>query len=416
MLQKSEPGQFQADEASDEASPLPGWRRPFLIGAIFSGFVACSLLYDALPPILAPLARHFGGGQRGELIAQLASTVPLFGVMVSGLVAGLLIERQGLRGALFAALVVFALTGSAGLVIDDPWLLLGTRWVMGFANGVMQACCTSLIALYYTGVARARMNGLLITVGSASGFIFVLIAGQMAAHFSWRGPFALHGLVAAVFAFPILLMGPARRVTATGHGAWANLKRLRPVLPAYVLCVAIYILLVMFNVQLAFVLAASGFSAPVVVANVFALVAGSIMVVSFFYDKIAARFAMGPTLTLVFLGAAATLVLTGSASALPMFVCAVLMNGLTMGVGLPALWTYAMRLSPPDLVPRALGLVATSYYLGGTLSPMVTAPLRAAAGLRGQFFVVAGVVVVAVLLVHLRRRRLQWVAARAPIG
>ena len=409
-LETTEPGQALADDGLGPAAPVAAWRRPFLIAAIFSGNVACSLLYDALPPILAPLANHYGGGQHGEFIAQLASTLPFFGVMLSGLVAGLMIERQGLRTALFVSLIVFAVTGSAGLVLDNPWGLLATRMVMGFSNGVMQTCCTSLIALHYTGAGRARMNGLLITVGSVSGFTFVLIAGQMAAHFSWRGPFALHGLMAVLFAAPVLLMGQARRVRATGHGAWANLVRLRPVLPAYLLCVAIYILLVMFNVQLAFVLAASGFAAPVVVANIFALVAGVIAVVSFFYGKIAARFAMGPTLTLVFLGMAAALTLTGSASTLPVFVCAVLVNGLAVGVGLPALWTYAMRLSPPDLVPRALGLVATSLYLGGTLSPIVLAPVRTLAGLRGQFFVVAAIVVIAVVLLQLRR----WLPGAAP--
>lgn len=65
----------RADTALGAAKTSP-LRRASLVVAIFTGNGACALIYDALPPILPALSRHFGGGEHGDFIAQLASTCP----------------------------------------------------------------------------------------------------------------------------------------------------------------------------------------------------------------------------------------------------------------------------------------------------------------------------------------------------
>ncbi|MEC9017453.1 MAG: hypothetical protein VYC29_06010, partial [Pseudomonadota bacterium] len=76
---------MSAETGPSPARQLSAARRILLIAAILSGNAAAALLYDALPPILADLARLLGGGTRGQFLAQLASTLPMLGVMLSGL-------------------------------------------------------------------------------------------------------------------------------------------------------------------------------------------------------------------------------------------------------------------------------------------------------------------------------------------
>ena len=53
---------MSAETGPSPARQLSAARRILLIAAILSGNAAAALLYDALPPILADLARLLGGG------------------------------------------------------------------------------------------------------------------------------------------------------------------------------------------------------------------------------------------------------------------------------------------------------------------------------------------------------------------
>ncbi|MET0137632.1 MAG: MFS transporter [Sphingobium sp.] len=113
---------------------LEHWRQVMVVLACFTATLCTALIYDVLPPIMTNLASHFGGGAQGALLAQLAGTVPLFGVMVGGVVAGPAIEKIGLRAVLICAMALFGLAGSAGAMLDAPWPFLAARLMMGAAG------------------------------------------------------------------------------------------------------------------------------------------------------------------------------------------------------------------------------------------------------------------------------------------
>ncbi|MET0370387.1 MAG: hypothetical protein ABW039_03315 [Sphingobium sp.] len=97
-------------------SPIGALARPrqvMVVLACFTATLSAALIYDVLPPIMTDLARHFGGGDAGAFRAQLAGTLPLFGVMIGGLLSGPAIERFALRPTLLVAMVLFGMTGSA---------------------------------------------------------------------------------------------------------------------------------------------------------------------------------------------------------------------------------------------------------------------------------------------------------------
>lgn len=393
-------------DVSDGPSPISGLalpRRAMIAIACLTATLSSALLYDVLPPIMRDLAEHFGGAAHGRFIAQLAGTLPLFGVMMAGLTAGFLVERFGLRPTLLFAMVLFGVAGSAGATLDDPTMFLASRFLMGCGAGLMTTACNSLVAIFFRGAPRARMNGVIISAGAIGGIGFVLIAGW-AAGWSWRAPFLLHGAIVVLFLLPVLLTGRVPATAAIETTALANFKRLRPMLPVCAAGFGWFVLMLMGGVQAPLVMTDSGIHEHGTIASIYALNAASVSLSSLVFGHFASRFDPIATLRVAFMMMAVGLCLIASATTAPMFAAAMAWNGITIGIGLTALWTWGMRRAPHDLVARSLGAMTTSLYLGGAVMPFVTAPYHAAFGTRGQFFGVAATVVVIVAIISILAR------------
>lgn len=389
------------------ARALSPARRGMLIAAILSGNAAAALLYDALPPILADLAKLLGGGIRGQFLAQLASTLPMLGVMLSGLFSGLLIAMIGIRPVQLGALALFASFGTAGAFIDQPMLLLGSRFVMGCAIGTMITCGTTLIAAWFTGNDRARMNGWLVSAGAVAAIGFLFIAGQVAAAW-WRAPFLLHGLVGILFLVPVLslraLPAAAPPPLGTQMGHVARLRRLAPVTPVYLIALGLFVLMLLFNVQTTFLMSDAGITSHARIAAVFMVNAAAVTLASVGFGYIASRYTPANAMRIVFLLVAGSMLIVGSAQAQWQFALGLGISGVGVGMGLTTLWTWTMQRAPDDVVPHAVGLMMTCMYLGGAASPFVLAPVRALFGLRGQYFALAALIVIVLLLLAMAGR------------
>ncbi|WP_088185586.1 MFS transporter [Sphingobium sp. Z007] len=396
-----------AESGPSPARALSPARRGMLIAAILSGNAAAALLYDALPPILADLAKLLGGGIRGQFLAQLASTLPMLGVMLSGLFSGLLIATIGIRPVQLGALALFASFGTAGAFIDQPMLLLGSRFVMGCAIGTMITCGTTLIAAWFTGKDRARMNGWLVSAGAIAAIGFLFIAGQVASLW-WRAPFLLHGLVGILFLLPILMLRPLPAAAVppigTQPGHIARLRRLAPVTPVYLIALALFVLMLLFNVQTTFLMSDVGITSHARIALVFMVNAAAVTLASFGFGYVANRLTPANAMRIVFLLVAGSMLIVGSAQAQWQFALGLGISGVGVGIGLTTLWTWTMQRAPRDVVPHAVGLMMTCMYLGGAASPFVLAPVRALFGLRGQYFALAALIFIVLLLLTIAGR------------
>ena len=71
-----------------------------------------------------------------------------------------------------------------------------------------------------------------------------------------------------------------------------------------------------------------------------------------------------------------------------------------------ALFTRVMLVSSATLAPRALGLVTTSLYFGGTIGPVILAPLLWYIDLRNIFLLLASAIAVWLIGAAGRRRLL----------
>jgi MFS family permease len=128
--------------------------------------------------------------------------------------AGLAIDRIGRRVLLLAGILLFVVSGSAGLYQPDLPTIFMSRIVLGIAVAFIMTAQTALVGDYFTGEARSVLTGLQISARNFGGLAFILVAGMVAA-VSPRWAFGVYGL--ALLVLPISWMaivepGPALSV------------------------------------------------------------------------------------------------------------------------------------------------------------------------------------------------------------
>jgi MFS family permease len=241
------------------------------------------------------------------------------------------------------------------------------------------------------------MNGWLIAVGSVSSVCFGLLAGWVAT-IDWRAPFLLHGLLALPFIPPVLAMRDWPRVGASGQTrSGEGYAGLLPVLPAYLSGFSYFVIGMLFNAQFVFLLSEIGVTSPVAVSLIIAANAAIIAVVSPASGWLA-RVMSAPAIVALGFGLAAAAAMTAAfGSNVWILTAAICLSGAATGIGLPAIWTWAMQKAPSGNVPYAMGLMSTATCLGGAVSPLVLAPLRTRFGIHGLYEAVA-ILMVAVLV------------------
>lgn len=394
-------------DGSAQPSPIVAFafgRKVMIVIACFTATLSTALVYDVLPPIMGDLAKHFGGGAHGIFIAQLAGTLPLFGVMAGGLMAGRVAEGIGLRATLLGAMALFGVAGSLAVLLDNAMAFLFARLLMGMGAGLMTTACNAMVAIYFRGPPRGRMNGYIISAGAIGGIVFVLIAG-LTATWWWRGPFLLHGAIVLAFLIPVLGTGPIPATAPVRIGAIGNLKRLRPMLPICATGFAWFVTMLMSGVKTPFVMAQAGITSHSTIGIVYALNAGSVSIASMLFGHFVPRYRPVVVIRLAFLLEAAGFCVVAVATTAPQFALGLIINGTSVGVGLAAIWTWAMQRAPHDLVARSLGAMTTCLYLGGAMMPLLTAPYERLFGTRGQFPGMAATIVIVVALLWATRRQ-----------
>lgn len=392
-----------------------GWKASLALVAIFGGHAGLALIYDALPPILVQLANNFGGGPRGEVIAQFASSLPYFGVMIAGLTTPFPVRRWGIRNVLLVALLLFGLLGSSGALIEKAELLLATRFLLGLAVGTMVTCCLSYVALNFDQVRGARMAGWLLAFGCLCGVTFILISGFVASRFGWQAPFYLHGVVTVLFLVPVLCMEHGT-VPARPDKRMFNLVRLKPVVPVFAVAILLQAAVGIFLIQLAFLLGKLPFGTPNAIALIFALLGIASTVSAYSYGRWVVRMSPGIVVASGFAIVALGTTIAALATTMGMFTIAVLVYGTGSALTQAALFAWAMRRAPPELATNAMGLMFTCLYFGTAAGPAAAASLPSLLGIRNLFFLLVIAIVVGLMVVGtvtaLRLRRGEFEALR----
>jgi MFS family permease len=379
--------------------------------------MAAAIVSPALPKIRTA----FADAPNAALLTGLVLTLPALFIAVGAPVVGALIDRVGRLRVLAAAAVLYALAGSAPLIVDSLATLLATRAVLGIAVAGLFVTGTALITDYYTGETRSAMLGIQGALATASGVVFLPAAGLLAG-LGWRGPFVLYFVSLALLPPVVLLLREPQRTSGedtTAGGAEATTLPRGSLTAVYTLAFVGMVAFYTLPVQLPFYLEALTGSGAATAGGVLAVAMLAGGVVASGYRQLRARLGIYGTVVVTFLAMGVGLVILGAATGLTGIVAGVAVVGGAQGALVPNLNAWAAAVVPDGARGRALSGVTAGLFLGQFASALATRGALARVDL-GMMYVTAGAVLVGVaaiaVVVRLRSGRSPAGAALADDG
>jgi DNA-binding transcriptional LysR family regulator/MFS family permease len=320
-----------------------------------------------LAPVLPAMQDHFGETGAAKALVPLSLTIPALMIALLAPVAGRIVDRFGRKQLLVAALVVYAVFGTAPLWLTGLPAIVLSRAGVGIAEAAIMTCCTTLIADYFTGAARDRWLGLQTVFASLSATVFIGIGGALGAH-SWRTPFWLYAssVVFAVLA-SVLLWQPraSSRHTSTDDHSLAPIAARRLVAPC---AVTLFGGVVFYTpiVQLPYVLDDAGVSAVAAIGAISALASAATAAGAFTFGRVAGR-GTARLLPIAFALAGLGLLIVSVAPAVPFIVVGAVVASAGTGLMLPTLLVWALAGLSYEQRGRGTGWWTSAQFMGAAV-------------------------------------------------
>lgn len=401
-------------------NPVTGRPATSLQGGLMLTASALPLLGSVLlAPILPALSEVYAGVPGVHVLVPLVVSTPSLFIALCSPLVGRMIDLIGRKLLLVAALVVYALFGTAPLYLDSLWAILATRVGVGASEAVILTCCTALMGDYFTGNRRNRYMGLQTVVMATSATAFLVIGGVLGSA-GWRTPFWLY-LASLALLVPVVLFiwSPAPvEVRQQQRRELAPLPWRRLALPC---AVSVFggVVFYAITLQLPYVLRNQGVESIAVIGTASALASLAIAVGAFSFRWVA-RHGVARLIPLVFALSAIGLVVLWASTTPTVATIGGAITSLGAGLMFPTLLIWALSGLTYEQRGRGTGRFTAAIYIGQFASPLVVAALAAAAGgERQDGLAVLGLVCVVVtvaLVVILARGTAPSLVHAEPVG
>lgn len=371
------------------------------LGVILASATLTVMAGAILGPVVPAIQSNLGVSESkaGLIITTHGALI----VLVSP-IAGAIVDRVGPRRPFVGGLLLYALGGSAGLVIDSFGPLLVSRAVLGVGVAFVYTGITVLIYDLYDGQQMERALGLRSSANSVGAVTWPLVGGALGT-ISWQAPFGVYLIALPLGLFAILAIPRTGREAAEGvspsEGGLSGILRVFRRTPAIV---AVYVLyfgantllytIVVFYPQF---LTGLGITSSLSISLYLSAngLAGGISAA--LYDRLLARSSRHVLVSVAFLlwtvAFASATVADSALTAIP----TVVGFGLGLGLVFPSAFAWIEALVPVDRQGQFSSYLASAGYTGQFLAPVVFGPLVPIFGIRGVFWA-AGLVAAAATL------------------
>ena len=360
-------------------------------------------------PILPEMVQqlHLDPGLAGNLVSIHCLTIALFSPPL-----GILADRIGRVSVLIPSLVLYALFGMAGALMQSFWPLLVTRSLLGAASGGIAAASLGLLGSMYEGQARAKALGYATSTLTITGIIFPLLGGWVGAT-NWRFAFCLYGLglPLALMAAKILKEPRRAKSGATDYNNKLSKILLHPtalqlLLSLALASVAMYAVVIYAPLYLKATIGAGAILNGIVLAL---RAVGAAGISAFGATWLSQRLGLSQATAVGFGLMALMLGIIPLLHQLNWILLNAVLFGVGFGIVLPNLYSALANLAPPKLRSSVLAIGTGAGFLGQFLSPILLGPVLGYSGLEGVFYAAASVSVVAGFLLILSSRSHEFV-------
>ena len=342
-----------------------------------------------ISPALPGLQRLFQDDPNAALLTRLLVTAPSLSIALLAPFVGLAVDRIGRRVILLSGIVLFVITGSAGLYLPDLPTIFISRFVLGVAVALIMTAQTTLVGDYFSGERRSALTGLQISARNFGGLVFILLAG-FAAAMSPRWAFGIYGLAMLVLPVAWMAIVEPRHAQSVGRASIASgfaeqRKWPLPFLGLVALQSLTNMLFFIMPTQLPFFLEAQGYGSAGstgITLSVLMLTGGCVaLAYARLQRAIGYRGVYAAGYASMALG---FLLLVTSATSLQIFAGTALIGAGYAAVS-PTFVALTLALAPPHRRGVAGGVLTASVFIGQFISPLLSTPVIENAGYDGLF-------------------------------
>lgn len=347
-----------------------------------------------ISPTLPSIQSYFSSVPSIEWIAPLILTVVSLGCIVFAPITGYLLDKISARKIFLIALLLYALTGSAGLYLNSLWPILASRLILGLPVAAISASLLLLASAYFKGSERKEVIGIVSASMSLGGMIFVPLSGYLT-EFSWHLPFA-------VYFFPLLIL-PLAFISIPEPKKKVQNKTKNKVIPqtpekekiAKKTIILIYALgfcsmafLYIMTVQIPYYIKALAIGSSFISGIIISTLCLFETVSAVIYGKTSIKSIN--TVGSFFLLESAGFFIISIASNVWMFIMGAALVGSGIGLMVPATNTWITVKTPLKSRGKYVGGLVTLFYLGQFSAPFLVRPLIESCGYsapNGLFFI-----------------------------
>ena len=149
----------------------------------------------AIAPALGIIKAHFS--EANGLLVQLIVSMPALLIIVTNLFFLAISRRLRTRAIATTGLLLYVAAGAGCFFVDDIYVLLVMRALLGISVGLIMPLSTGLLAYYFPPEEQARLMGLSAAMNQMGGVVATLLAGLLAT-IEWNYAFLVYlmGMIA----------------------------------------------------------------------------------------------------------------------------------------------------------------------------------------------------------------------------
>ena len=323
----------------------------------------------AIAPALGIIKAHFADAP--AMLVQFIVSIPALLIIVTNLFFLPLSRILRTRAIATTGLLLYVVAGAGCFFVDNIYVLLLMRAVLGISVGLVMPLSTGLLAYYFPPEEQARLMGLSAAINQRGGVVATLLAGLLAT-IEWRYAFLVYllGLIALVMVW--LWLPDEQLGSSNKRGVPFQPRQLLKFHPSVIGMLLLMTIFFIFPTNFAVVatqqlgLRTEQVTLIMVGLDVVAFLVGMV------FGSLMSRFRLSikyfaPTFFL--LGYAAYLV-----PDVMMVVIGSALIGIANGVGVPYLNTIASIKGGRNSATTVMPLLSAALYLGQFLSPIIVTP------------------------------------------
>ena len=321
----------------------------------------------AIAPALGIIRDHFADSP--DMMIQLIVSLPALFIIATNLLFPWLCSLMKTRTLALTGLLLYVVAGAGCFFVDNIWVLLALRALLGVSVGMIMPLSTGLLAYYFPPERQAGLMGLSAAMNQMGGVVATLLAGLLA-NIQWNYAFLVYllGLIAVVL---VLLFLPNERLKGGSGPSLSLLKRFHPSVAGMFL-----VMILFFIYPTRFALSAH--AGTDLSNNAITFIMVGLDVVAFLVGLVFGRLMQGFRHGMKYVapvGFIAGYLLLSIGSGLPLLLSGSAVIGVANGVGVPYLNTIASMKAGREAASTVMPLLSAALYLGQFLSPLVVTPL-----------------------------------------